>query len=249
MLSNESSKTASSVRKGVTSWAKNAHGSNTTTTKWPIAKYKLHGLPTKWRERYNDIYDVSGKDEDGDPISYCVIGLYAGPDKDRFVINLPLFEWSAAEDVVIGVYEGEDDKSVTIYVASADDIDADWKAGKIEEAEFQTPVLLLPHKDTYWTKSDWVHKKNDLIRKIKEKKDRTHHRETASNGRETYWPDSWRTFWRSKGIPESVMSRNPTSDRTQGDIQKVADYLGAKDIWVTHRGSYGGEHLKVTLIY
>ncbi len=252
MSSNKSSKTASSVRKGIVASIKDVHGSNVAATKWPVTKYKKHGLPTKWKKRYNDIYDINGQDRDGNTISCHVIGLYATSDKDRFVINRPLFEWLVAQNEVnevIGVYEEEDDKSIIIHVASADEINDEWDADNIEEETFQTPVLLLPHDDAYWDKSDWVREKNNLIRKkTKEKKNRTD-TDHEPDGKEVYYPTSWSTFWKSKEIPESAMSSNPTSDRERKDLKKVADHLGAKDVWIIQKASFDGEKLKVVILY
>ena len=253
MSSSKSNNTASAVSKGVIAWVTYTHGLNTSATKWPVAKYKKHGLPIKWGERFNDIYEISGQDRNGDTILYNIIGLYAGPDKDRFVINRLLFKWLAAEDEILGVYDDEEKngKSVIIYVASADEIDADWRAGNIEEETFQTPVLLLPHDDDYWVKSDWIRKKNDLRRKTKGNEDRTHKSRihNRSGERKIYYPTSWEAFWRSKEIPESAMSRNPTSDREQRDIDKVAKFLGAKDMWITKRARWKGKKIKVVVIY
>lgn len=256
MSPNKSSKTASSVRKGIVASTKDVHGPNVTATKWPVVKYKKYGLSPKWKDRFNDIYDISGQDKSGNTISHHVIGLYAASDKDRFVINRPLFEWLAAEDEVnevIGVYEEEDNKSIIIHAASADDIYDDWKTGNIEEDTFQTPVLLLPHDDSYWTKSEWIYKKNDLRRKTKEKKNRIDTDHEPSNhepgDREIYYPTSWNAFWKSKNGPESAMSSNPTSNREVKDLRKVADHLGAEDVWIIKKASFDGEKLKVVVIY
>ena len=216
------------ILKCLEAYIKARHGPNATVKRWPTNWYRKNNLSVKWEGRVNDLYKIGGYDRNRNKLSYTVLGVYGGAEKDRVLANEALHDYLSVEDKVFGVYNHEDDgNNITTYLASSDTTDEGVANNEIEiksGEKYKTPALEIPLNWSGWKKSHWIIENN-----IVKKKKKLNTKRTAEKQEWEVVPisDGFRQLHDEGGLPHKFItdSYNPQWNTLASRMPEINKYL------------------------
>ena len=123
--------------------------------KWSYRSYQKAKLPSKFADRYNDVFDTSG-------VGRAIVAFATG-DKDRFLFNKPLFDGVEYPDdgtgmlYLIGVLElDEKDEDYVIYFVDIEKVETVLRSKRkkkpLRVKKFNTEVIEIDLDWGRWKK-------------------------------------------------------------------------------------------------